>query len=469
MTGFRIADLLQTEYLFELNLSGNRRQLLNFVSTDTRTLKPGAVFIALRGEKYDAHEFVQDALKKGARAIVVEEAWYEAHKKQAKKYPLLVVKDTFEYFTSFAYFYRKRFDCPIIAVTGSNGKTTTKELLTCILKKRYRVNATIDNQNNHIGVPLTLFRLSPSHNICVLEMGTNQPGDIAHLARIAVPSHALITNIGKAHLAGLKDRESIAEEKGALFRSVPPHGLLFWNKDEPLLRKYTKGKRVVTYAFHHKADVQCLRTTVDDKGCVEMEIQAEKYYSRPFTIKPGIPGMAAAQNALAVLTVALAFRVPLRDIREQISKFRGFSRRLEIKRVNGITVIDDAYNANPDSVRAAVDVLKDMKTKGRKILVLGDMLELGKSSAAEHQEVGEMLVEMGFEYLFTFGRDARRISDVMKTRAEFAKHYTDKEKLCADVRDFVARGDAVLVKGSNAMQMDEVVAALVEKSPRGKA
>ncbi len=468
MTGFRIADLLQTEYLFELNLSNNRRQLLNFVSTDTRTMKPGAVFIALRGERYDAHEFVKEALKKGARAIVVEEAWFEAHKRQASKYPLLVVKDTFEYFTSFAYLYRKRFDCPIIAVTGSNGKTTTKELLTSILKKRYRVNATVGNQNNHIGVPLTLFRLSPSHNICVLEMGTNRPGDIAHLARIAVPSHALITNIGKAHLEGLKDRESIAEEKGALFRSVPPHGLLFWNKDEPLLRKYTKGKRVVTYAFHHKADVQCLRTRVDEKGCVEMEIQAEKYYSRPFTVKPAIPGMAAAQNALAVLTVALAFRVPLRDIREQIAKFRGFSRRMEIKRVHGIILIDDAYNSNPDSVRAAVEIVQEMKTKGRKILVLGDMLELGTRSAAEHREVGELLVQMGFQYLFTFGRHARRIAEAVKPHAEFVRHYTDKEKLCDDIRDFVASGDAVLVKGSNAMQMGDVVAALAEKPSQEK-
>lgn len=453
-----VADMLKIPHLFAKNCEELAGRKVRRVVTDSREAKKGDVFVAFRGARTDAHDFVPVLCEKGVLACVVENRWYRKHTASIKDLPLIVVKDTMRAYGDIARLHRERFSLPLIAVTGSNGKTSTKEMISAALRTKYRVLQNAGNFNNHIGLPATLLQLSADHDLVVTEMGTNQPGDIAYLCTIAQPTHGLITNIGRAHIEKLRSREGIAREKGELFASLPKDGMAIVNADEPLLREaLPRGVRKVTYGTNTRSDVRITDVTLDTHGRARVRIEATRFVQRPVLLRLQAVGRHAAYNAAAALATGFAFGCGVKKMKEALEQIRNYDKRMQISEAAGITVINDTYNANPDSVLAAVDLLQQLNVRGRRCVVLGDMLELGSISRQEHEAIGAALAAAGIPYILTYGRRARAISSAARSVAVVARHFTDKDRLVEELVALLDTGDAVLIKGSRSMKMEEVV------------
>jgi UDP-N-acetylmuramoyl-tripeptide--D-alanyl-D-alanine ligase len=429
------------------------------VSTDSRMVKPGNIFFAIRGEKFDGHEFINNAFVKGATAVVVDERHVLRRRRSSGM--VVVVPDTTKAFGEFANVYRKKFKIPVIAVAGSNGKTTTKEMVTAVLESRFRVLSTEKNFNNHIGVPQTLFRLTPKHEIAVVEIGTNHFGELKYLCRILEPTHGIITNIGREHLEFFKNIRGVARAEGELFRYLDSNGTGFVNYDDGLVvREAKKLKNKITYGFSKsKVNMRGTILSFDHNGCPTFSISMKN--RKKFVVPMSIPGARAAMNGLAAASVGLTFGVSPKEIRRALEDFTAVGKRMEVLRMDSITVLNDSYNSNPDSVLAALEVLQSIKTDGKKIVVLGDMLELGSAARREHEHIGRVLGKMGFQYLLTYGPLARFIAD--KANVDLKIHYERKDLLIACVKKLLADGGCVLVKGSRGMKMEDVVISLTER------
>lgn len=463
-----LADILRIPLLEARNL-GATTTAVNAVVTDSRQAGPGDVFVAFRGARVDAHDFVADVCARGVLCCVVEQRWVRRNAAVARMLPLVVVRDSMTAYGSIAATYRAAFDIPVLAITGSNGKTSTKEMTAAVLRTKYRVLATEGNLNNHLGLPATLLRLDPADEVVVAEMGTNQPGDIAWLCSIARPTHGLITNIGRAHIEKLGSREGIAEEKGILYSSLPNGGTAIVNADEPLLRGtssrgtrqrglFPRGVRRVSYGMRPGSDVRITAVSLDAQGCAQVRIEAPAFTKSPVLLRLHAVGRHAAFNAAAALAAGFAFGCGVRAMKAALESLPGIGGRLQIVRApRGVTIIDDTYNANPDSARAALDLLVQLRVDGARCLVLGDMLELGAAARAEHTALGDAVAAAGIPYVLTFGRHSRAVSTAARATARVAMHFTDKAMLIAAVDALLADGDAVLVKGSRGMRMEEVV------------
>lgn len=468
MTGFFIQDLLHVTHEHAQNLYDIRRKAIRSASIDSRTLKHGELFIALRGEKFDGHDFIAEAMKRGARACMVDEKWYAKHGKKFGRAHLLIVNDTLTSLGDLAREYRKRFDIPIIAITGSNGKTTTKEMIAAALKTRYNVLYTTGNYNNQIGLPLTLLRLAPQHRVAVVEMGTNSPGEIEALCSIARHSHAVITNIGRAHVELLKDRRGIAKEKGAIFRTLPQYGIAFINADESLIKQAAPElTKKIYYGRQEYCTVRLEAVELDARGYPTMLITAPKYTKKVISLKLKMIGAHSAQNALASFAVGFVFQCPTSKMIDALESLQSYEKRLRVHQVGDVTILDDSYNANPDSTIAAIDSLTAVQVKGKKILVLGDMLELGKESKKEHQRIGAYITRRKADAVFTFGTDARFIAQAAAKQKIPTQHHANKTKLLSALHEIIQSGDAILVKGSRGMQMEEVTEVLRKKYQKG--
>jgi UDP-N-acetylmuramoyl-tripeptide--D-alanyl-D-alanine ligase len=463
MTGMRVADLLALPHARALGLEGVARRAVRNVSTDTRSVAAGDVFVALPGARVDGHDFVPQALQAGALACVVSAAWHRKHARDAAGMRLLVVRDTLVTLGDIARAYRERFRIPVLGITGSNGKTGTKDLVAAVLKTRYAVLRTEGNFNNLIGLPATLFRLRSAHDIAVVEFGTNQPGDIPALCAIAEPTHGLITNIGRAHIEKLLSREGIAAEKGALYRALPRDGVAFVNADEPLLRaSLPRWLEKVTFGMSRHATVRVTDVLVDGAGRARVRIAAPRYAASPIDLALRVPGRHAAGMAAAALAVGFAFGCDAAAMVQAIGGFTGGSGRLQVATVGGVRIIDDTYNANPDSTIAALATLAAMRTEGRRIAVLGDMLELGAAAHAEHRAVGAAIRDLDVPFLLTFGRHARSIAAAAASGGRFAQHFADKAALQRALEALASPGDTILVKGSRGMHMEDIIAGLRE-------
>jgi len=435
------------------------------VSTDSRALARGDLFVALVGPNFDGHDFIVQARDRGAMAALVQQDRLTGD--QEYGIPLIQVQNTRLALGQLAAYWRKRFTVPLVAVTGSNGKTTVKEMIASILRRAAEqaaggvqtdtpdaVLATQGNLNNDIGMPLTLLRLRERHRYAVIEMGMNHPGEISYLTRLAKPSVALITNAGDAHIQGLGSVEAVARAKGEIFEGLGQQGIAVINADDlhnGLWRELAGGRQIIDFGLKSKAKVSAAyklafsgaqMTLILPQGIEEVTLQ--------------VPGEHNVRNALAAAAAAVAVGVPSKTIASGLSVFGGVKGRMQKKcGVRGATLIDDCYNANPDSVRAALAVLA--RAEGKKVLVLGDMGELGDKGREFHEQIGDEARIAGIDELMALGDLSAYAAEKFGSGA---RHFRKMEDLLADIETLPGPDVTLLIKGSRFMQMERVVKRL---------
>lgn len=431
---------------------------LTGVSTDSRTLEKGDLFVAIKGEKYDGHQFLDEVKVKGAVAALVNKNYKH---NEENSLPLIYVEDTLQALGEMARCYRQQFKIPLAAVTGSCGKTSVKEMLASILITEGPALATRGNLNTEIGVPLTLLRLTPNHQAAVIEMGARKRGDIRYLMNIAEPTVTLITNAGVAHLEVFGSERSIAEAKGEIYAHLHPEGTAVINLDEPHAQYWQsllKGQRMLTFGFNPKSDVNVSEIAQTAMGSV-FKVKTPK---DEIQIHLSSPGKHSVSNALAAMATALAMEISLENIKKGLEAFVPVTGRLQTKLgKHGIRVIDDSYNANPASVKAAIEVLA--ACGGNTIFVMGDMLELGPQSQKLHYDIGLLAQKHNIRHMFGVGPLTQEaIAAFTADGKSDGRHFPDKVSLIAALEKIATKNDTVvLVKGSRGMRMEEVVAALI--------
>jgi len=426
------------------------------VGTDSRTFAKGQVFWVLKGGRFDGHDFVQDAFEKGGIAAVVERKWLENNFRQVGVY--LPVDDAHEAFLRVAGRHAQRFRIPRIAIAGSNGKTTTKEMVARVLESRGPVLRTQGNLNNHVGVPTTLLGIGDRHRSAVVELGTSSPGELAPLSRALAPTIAVLTNIGHEHMEFFQTLEKVRKEELAVTAGLRRGGTLVVNADDPHLQRLRTNARFRVLGFGlRKGQVRPANLEFDGMGRGSFTIGRTRF-------RLPVPGTHNVYNALAAIAVGLELHVPKGAIRDALETFQAVPGRMNVLEHNGVLVIDDCYNANPPSVRSALSILAGMETRGRRIAVLGDMLELGAASREMHEAIGRYAGEMALDALWCLGPKARDIAASALAAGmspSKVRHFADKESLERAVLEEVESGDAVLVKASHGLRLDTLVHRLV--------
>ena len=440
---------------------GNPNAEVTSVSTNSRELEPGALFVPIVGEKVDAHRFIPMALDTGAAACFTQQEPEEGFKYLDGA--VIRVGDTQKALQDFAAWYRKRFTLPVVGVTGSVGKSSTKEMIAAALSQGKRVHKTAGNYNSQIGLPLTVFGLDHTHEIAVIEMGMSNFGEMERLSAIASPTSAVVTNIGISHIEQLKTQENIRAEKLHIADTIGEQGALYLNGDDPMLQQLRESYtgKIVWYGMESDCDYQAVNIdTVKD--CTRFELHA------PFGAhKIMIPalGLHNVSNALAAIAVAYDQGLTLDDIRCGLLTYEGLAMRQQIHELDKITVIDDSYNASPDSIKSGIGVLMAVKSTGKKIAVLADMLELGERSAQAHLELGAYAAASGVDAVVTVGREAEKIAEgaAEESRKILVKACGTNDEAFAELETILNDGDCVLVKGSRGMHTDEIVQKLLTK------
>jgi len=429
---------------------GEQATNINGLSTDTRNLQAGALFVALVGDTFDPHEIIETGDANLAAAVLVQ-------RKVNIELPQIIVSDTYKALQQLATAWRKRFNIPVIGITGSNGKTSVKELIKQILSTQGNVLATVGNLNNHIGVPLTLSGLNDSHQFAVVEMGANHAGEIATLAKLAEPNIGVITNIGPAHLEGFGSIEGVANAKSELYQNLSDSGVAVVNADEyyiDVLKEQIGNRMQISFGLENPADVSGKQIAND-----QVEISTPMGDVR---VKPQAPGMHALLNTLAASAVGLALGLDLEDIKTGIEKTQAVPGRLvKVEGLGGANILDDSYNANPASLAAALDV--QAQEPGEHWLVLGDMGELGDESVFMHQKAADIAKQFGVTRLFAYGELTKHS---VESFGAGALHFKNQKKLIQKLQEELAAGICVLVKGSRAMQLDKIVAGIRLKNKK---
>ena len=438
---------------------------LSGVSTDTRNIKPGDLFVALKGEMFDGHDYLEQAFDKGAAAAVVD------RRKDLGGRILLPVTDTLRALGDLAAYLRRRQPLKVVAITGSNGKTTTREMTVKILKQKFNTLAAKANFNNLIGLPLTLLDLRPEHQVAVLEMGMNRFGEISRLTEIADPDVALVTSVSPAHLEGLGGLEGVARAKGELYAGLKNGAMAVVNLDDPFVKRIAEifpGSHL-SFGFSAEADIRARNVKYRGLKGLSFELVTPE---ESVTIKLPLYGRHNVNNVLAAAAISLTLGLSPVQVRDALAEMKPFPGRLELKKLPGpIYLLDDTYNANPVSVKAALAVLLNLKGRGRMIAVLGDMLELGSQSEAAHACIGRQVAEMGLDLLIGVGP----LTEILVRAAE--KHGLPQNKLkwfenqmqaAVWLKSRLRPLDRVLIKGSRGMHLETVVDYL-EKSEGGQA
>lgn len=424
--------------------------LFRGVSTDTRQLESGQLFVALRGPNFDGHEFLESAREGGAAAAMVDA------EPIVEILPALRVKDTRVALGELAAHWRQRFSLPLVGVTGSNGKTTVKEMLASIFAIEGEVLATRGNLNNDVGLPLTLLRLGEEHRMAVVELGANHVGEIAYLAGLARPTVGVITQCNPAHLEGFGSVRAVARTKGELFQALPSDGVAVINADDPYAgfwRKLAGERQQVSFGLEHGADVWARWAPAGDHTRVSLQTPLGSVET-----SLALPGRHNVMNALAATASAIATKLSLETVAAGLAAAKPVRGRMQTRRARGgARILDDTYNANPSSLRAALEVLACFDSP--RWFVFGDMRELGEESARYHRQAGEWARELGVERLFSVGTLSELSS---KAFGPGARHYQNQDALLEDLRSSVSAEVNLLVKGSRGMRMERVVQALVE-------
>ena len=419
------------------------------VSTDTRTIKPGDLFIALIGPNFNANHFIEEAANKGAAAAVVCE-------NMNSTIPVVVVKDTLAGLGKLGAYWRDQFKIPVVAVTGSCGKTTSKAMMAAIFAQQGNVLATVGTLNNDIGVPLTLLNINASHKFAVIECGANHLGEIDYITKLTKPDVAVITNAGPVHLEGFGDMAGVAKGKGEIFHGLNKDGIVVINADDSFCDYWQKnngGHKVLTFGEKNNSDVRADSIVVNgtDQASFQLNIAGETC-----DIQLPLLGKHNIYNALAAATTATALNVPMQKIKKGLETMQPESKRLIEKiGINGVHIIDDTYNANPLSVKAALEILASRK--GNKIFVFGQMMELGENAKQFHVEVGEQAKKLGIDALYAYGGLAKT---TVQAFGDHAHYFQDPQILTQSLQPELKQGTTILVKGSRAMQMENIVTAI---------
>ena len=432
--------------------SGDGTVLIRKISTDSRTLKRGELFVALPGENFDGHDFVQAAAKAGAAGAIVESNWKGT---LPETFALIRTEDALQAYQELAANYRRSLSLKVVAITGSNGKTSTKDFAAAVLARRFQVTKTEGNFNNHVGLPRTILEATSRDEVAVWEIGMNHPGEVAVLARLAMPDVAIITNIGVAHIEFMKSREAIAAEKGALAEAVGAQGTVILNADDPFterMAKRTRGK--VLLAGTTAGTIRASEITQSESGT-------------DFTILEGahrcraqlpVPGLHMVQNALLAVAAGRAFGLSLEDCAAGLVAAPLTKARLQIKEIQGVRFLDDSYNANPDSMKAALRTLVELDADGKRVAVLGEMRELGSESEQGHREIGETAAALKVDHLITIGNVAATIAQAAEHAGLEKSVAVRSTSEAADLLSKIAApGDLVLIKGSRAARTEEVI------------
>jgi UDP-N-acetylmuramoyl-tripeptide--D-alanyl-D-alanine ligase len=435
----------------------------NGVSIDSRRCKKTDLFFAIMGQNHDGHDFVKDVLKKGNKGAVVNRKWFRKisakEKKFFKKYTMILVPDTVKSLGELSSIHRSKFLVPVIAVGGSNGKTTAKEFIAHVLSKKFNVLKTEANYNNEFGVPLTLFRLNRRNEICVIEVGANHFGEIAYLCGLVKPQFGLITNIGREHLEFFKNLKGAAKAECEMLDYLyMNYGAFFLNKDDKYLGNKVRKLGIKYFSFG-KSGKTGVRGKVKKFDGFNPVVEI-KYSREEFTCKLKSIGTQSFEAALCASAVGFYFGIKTAQIKKALEEVElNKNKRNNLKRENGVWIIDDTYNSNPDSLKMALENTKRFKVKGKKHLVLSDMLELGKSSSKEHVESGKLIKKLGFENLYTYGEEAYNI---FKGAKGIKNNYffSDKNTLIEFLKLNIKKEDLILIKGSRSMKMEEVTEAI---------
>ncbi len=426
--------------------------LASGVVIDNRQVKSGDVFIAIEGENHDGHTFAKSAVEAGACAVI-------CHKEVEVDCPKILVKNTGKALVDLAKWYRTLFDIPVVGVTGSVGKTTTKEMIWAVMSKKYNTLKNEGNRNNEIGMPLSVLNLNKTHQAAVFEMGIFTIGDIERLTLIATPCVGVISNIGVAHIENVGSREKLLQTKMELVKGMPKGAPLVLNKDNDLLRTVKLDDRPVVW---------CSLNEDADYTAKNIKLVGEKthfdicYSDGVQSVELPAVGDHNVQNALAAFAVGRVLGVSPELAAQGLSEYVPSGMRQKIVHTNGVTVVEDCYNASPDSVKAAIGTLSKLEAK-RRILVIGDMLELGEFSHAAHYEVGEAAAKSDADLIFAYGKEAKIYEEAVADNGRQAKYFTDKAQLTQELIKTLCEGDAILFKASRGLKLEEVIYSIYDR------
>ena len=440
---------------------GSGETLISRVSTDSRTIKTGDLFVTLRGEHFDAHNFLEQVAKAGAAGAIVSHNPAPTTLPQA--FAILQAADTLVAYQNLAANYRKTLPLKVLGITGSNGKTSTKDFAASILGREFRVTKTEGNFNNHVGLPRTILEANRDHQFAVWELGMNHPGEIAALARIAAPDAAIITNIGIAHIEFMGSRKAIAQEKGALAEAVDAGGFVVLNADDEFSASIAERTRArVILAGIEEGTIRAIDAQQTVGGC-EFTIVEGAHRCRA---QLPVPGLHMVQNAILAVAAGRAFGVSLEECAAGLISAPLAKARLQIREIHGVQFIDDSYNANPDSMKAALRTLMELDTDGKRIAVLGQMLELGAESERGHREVGETAATLGIAHLISIGNDtiALAAEEAGLENSAIAQDASDAAEM---LNEIVGPGDLVLIKGSRSARTELVLDEFAKLQPAG--
>ncbi|MBA4536844.1 UDP-N-acetylmuramoyl-tripeptide--D-alanyl-D-alanine ligase [Bacillus aquiflavi] len=441
------------------DISKFQQTMISGICIDSRKLEKGNLFVPLKGENVDGHKFVEAAIKNGAAAAL----WQKDMPNPPLHLPLLIVEDTLLAIQQLARSYRKQLNIKVIGITGSNGKTTTKDMTAHLLSLKYKVQKTEGNYNNHLGLPLTILQLREDTEFAVLEMGMNHPGEIDFLTKLALPDAVVITNIGESHLENLGSRAGIAAAKLEIMNGLQDNGLVVYYGDELLLKEYFDqyyGNAVVkTFGREKSNDLFPNDMEQGEKGNYFSINKQEGNFYLP------VLGIHNVLNALAAMQVAHHFHIPFAIMNEGFAHLKLTGMRMElVKGAKGEKIINDAYNASPTSMKAAFELIESMKGYKRKIVVLGDILELGTETEAYHEAIGNLLDPDQIDYVFTYGKLGEKIADGAKKSfpANRLFSFLEKEVLITELKARTTGDEIILVKASRAMKLEQVVDALTK-------
>ncbi len=446
-------------------ISGEENILVHYVSTNSKVFKEGGLFVPIVGERFDGHNFISDAAQNGANVCFT-------HKEVAYTHGMtyIQVDNTLEALQSLGAYYRNKFNIPVIGITGSVGKTTTKEMVSAALETKYKVLKTEGNMNSQVGLPLMMLKLDSTHEIAVIEMGMSEEGEMERLAKIARPEVAILTNIGVSHIAQLKTRENIRKEKLNIINEFEEGSILFVNGNDELLQELTGNKALdVSKATREKLELCKVLTygegTAFDYQASDILFENEKtrfLLDGKEEINLGVLGIHNVYNALAALAVAAHYHIPVATAKEGLRKYSPIAMRGQILEAKGIKIIDDSYNASPDSMKSGIEVLKSLSGIKRRFAVLADIKELGEISKKSHYEVGEYLVNQPIDGVITVGEEALEIAKALRDHNAAVKTYTfmNNEEALEFLSGFLTAFDGILVKGSRGMKTDEIVKGL---------
>lgn len=437
---------------------GDAGREITGISTDTRSIKEGDIFLALKGENFDGHGFVEEAAGKGAcGAIVGVNSKSQIPKFESQNFVLIQVEDTLRAYGAIARCHRMKFNIPFIGVTGSSGKTTTKEMVYKVLSSRFQVLKNEGTENNLIGLSRALLKLNTDYQIGVLELGTNHFGEIEELAGVLAPKTAVITNIGHSHLEFLKSKTGVLREKAQLLRGLGESDVALINADDPMLSRLKDLNCIqIRFGRDKKCDFR-VANIMPDKDGISFTVN-EKHN---FKIK--VLSNWYVYNALIAVIIGFLYEIDLKDIYRSLWEFQPQGGRLSLKKVGAIDVIDDTYNSNPQSLKAALEVMSKYKTAGRKIFVCGDMLELGKAAALFHAEAAKLVAYAGVNFLISVGNFREVVKEAAianRMSKECVFSCKDNSEALQVLAKIIKEGDAVLLKGSRRMELEEVMNAL---------